>query len=186
MAKLIYTAITSVDGYIEDENGNFEWGIPNEQVHCFINNLERSIGLYLYGRRMYEVMDAWEKASTFSDQPPFIQEFAYIWQAADKIVFSKTMNAVSSARTRIERDFVPDAIREMKLQAAKEISVGGPELASHAFIAGLVDECHIFLAPIVVGGGKRFLPDTLHLKLELLDENCFNNGMVHLHYQVVS
>src|SRR5688500_3348549 len=182
MAQLIYSAITSLDGYVADEDGNFDWAAPDEEVHTFINNLERPVGTYLYGRRMYEVMVAWETAHTLADQPPYAQEFAEIWQAADKIVFSRTLETVSSARTRIERDFDPEAVRQLKASAGRDLSVGGPELAAQAFEAGLVDECHLFVAPIVVGGGKHSLPDGVRLKLELVDERRFGNGMVHLRY----
>ncbi len=183
MAKLIYSAITSLDGYVADEDGNFEWAVPDEEVHTFINDLERPVGTYLYGRRMYEVMVAWETAHTLPDQPPFMQDFAQIWQAADKIVYSKTLETVSSARTRIERDFDPEAVRQMKARAGRDISVGGPELAAQAIKAGLVDEWHLFVTPIVVGGGKRSLPDDVRVKLELLDERRFEGGVVHLHYR---
>jgi dihydrofolate reductase len=182
MAKLIYSAITSLDGYVADEDGNFDWAEPDEGVHTFVNDLERPIGTYLYGRRMYEVMVAWETMD-LSDQPPFIQDFARIWRAADKIVHSKTLETVSSARTRIERDFDPEAVRRMKGSAGHHISVGGPELAAQAFKAGLVDECHLFLTPIMVGGGKRSLSNNVRLELELLDERRFGNGVVYLNYR---
>jgi len=182
MAKLIYSAITSLDGYVADENGNFDWAAPDEEVHTFVNDLERPVGTYLYGRRMYEVMRFWETAHTHADQPPFVQEYAQIWQAADKIVYSKTLESVSSARTRIERDFDPDSVRQMKAAPGRDISVGGPNLAAQAIRAGLVDECHLLIAPIVVGGGNRFLHDDVHLKLDLLDERRFGNGVVHVHY----
>jgi dihydrofolate reductase len=182
MAKLIYSVITSLDGYAADEDGNFDWAEPDEEVHTFINDLERPVGTHLYGRRMYEVMVAWETL-TLADQPPFIQDFAEIWQAADKIVYSKTVETASSARTRIERDFDPEAVRQMKARAGRDITVGGPDLAAQAFKAGLVDECHLFVAPIVVGGGKQSLPANVRLKLELLDERRFGNGVVHLHYR---
>ncbi len=186
MAKLIYSAIASLDGYVADVDGNFDWAAPDEEVHTFVNDLERPVGTYLYGRRMYEVMVYWESAHTLADQPPFIQDFAQIWQAADKIAYSKTLDTVSSARTRIERDFNPEAVRQMKAQAGRDISVGGPELAAQAFRAGLVDECRLFVAPIVVGGGKQSLPNNVRLKLELLDERRFGNGMVHLHYRTIT
>src|SRR5918995_3841256 len=159
MTKLIYSAITSLDGYIADEDGNFDWAEPDEEVHTFINDLERPVGTYLYGRRMYEVMVAWDTVHTLADQPPYAREFAEIWRAADKIAFSRTLETVSSARTRIERDFDPVAVRQLKASAGRDISVGGPDLAAQAIRAGLVDECHVFLAPIVVGGGTRFFPD---------------------------
>ncbi len=183
MAKLIYSAITSLDGYIADDDGKFDWAEPDEEVHTFINDLERPVGTYLYGRRMYEVMVGWESAHTIADQPPFMQDFAQIWQAADKIVYSKTLEAVSTARTRIERDFDPEAVWQMKARAGRDIIVGGPELAAQAFRAGLVDECHLFVAPVMVGGGKRSLPDNVRLKLELLDEHRFDSGMVYLYYR---
>ena len=184
MAKLIYSAITSLDGYIEDEDGNFDWAAPDEEMHTFVNDLERPVGTYLYGRRMYEVMIYWETAHTAADQPPFVKDFAEIWQAADKIVYSKTLETASSARTRIERGFDPDAVRQMKATAGSDISVGGPELAAQAIEAGLVDAFHLFLVPIVVGGGKRSLPDDVRVKLELLDERRFGNGVVYLHYRM--
>jgi dihydrofolate reductase len=175
--------ITSLDGYAADEDGNFDWAVPDEEVHTFINDLERPVGTYLYGRRMYEVMVAWETAHTLPDQPPFMQDFAQIWQAADKIVYSKTLETVSSARTRIERDFDPEAVRQIKARAERDILVGGPDLATQAIDAGLVDEWHLFVAPIVVGGGKQSLPDNVRLQLELLDERRFGNGMVYLYYR---
>ena len=183
MAKLIYSAITSLDGYVADEDGNFDWAAPDEEVHSFVNDLERPIGTYLYGRRIYEVMAYWETALSVSDQPPAVEDFAELWQAADKIVYSKTLETTSSARTRIERDFDPDAVRQLKAAAGRDLGVGGPELAAQAIRAGLVDEYHLFLAPIVVGGGKQALPDDVRLKLELLDERRFRNGVVHLHYR---
>jgi len=182
MAKLIYSAITSLDGYVADEDGNFDWAAPDEEVHSFVNDLERPVGTYLYGRRMYEVMVFWETAHTLGDQP-FIQDFAEIWQAADKIVYSKTLAAVSSARTRIERDFDPEAVRQLKARGGGDITVGGPDLAAEAIKAGLVDEYHLFMAPIVVGGGKQSLPSNVRLQLELLDERRFGNGVVHLRYR---
>ena len=183
MAKLIYSAITSLDGYVADENDNFDWAAPDEEVHLFVNDLERPVGTYLYGRRMYESMVAWETMHTLPDQPPVVRDFAEIWQAADKIVYSKTLEAVSSARTRIERDFEPEAVRQLKATASRDITVGGPDLAAQAIKAGLIDEYHLFLAPVVVGGGKQTLPNNVRLSLELLDERRFGNGVVHLHYR---
>jgi dihydrofolate reductase len=183
MAKLIYSTITSLDGYVADEDGNFDWAAPDEEVHSFVNDLERPVGTYLYGRRMYDVMVFWETAYTLADQPPVVQDFAEIWQAADKIVYSKTLEAVSSARTRIERDFDPEAVRQMKASAERDITVGGPGLAAQAIKAGLVDEFQLFLTPVVVGGGKQSLPSGIRLELELLDERRFANGVVHLHYR---
>jgi dihydrofolate reductase len=185
MAKLIYTAITSLDGYVADEDGKFDWGEPDEQVHAFVNDLERSVGTYLYGRRMYEVLLAWETMD-LADQPAYIRDFAEIWRAADKVVYSRTLETPSSARTRIERDFDPESVLKLKAAAGRDLAVGGPGLAAHAFRAGLVDECHLFLAPIVVGGGKRSLPDDVRLELELLDERRFRNGMVHLRYRATA
>jgi dihydrofolate reductase len=182
MAKLIYSAITSLDGYVADEDGNFDWAAPDEEVHSFVNDLERPVGTYLYGRRMYEVMVYWETAQTLADQPQVVHDFAKIWQAADKIVYSKTLATVSSARTRLERDFDPEAVQQLKAQAGRDITVGGPDLAAQAIKAGLVDEYHLFLTPIVVGGGQPSLPSAVRLKLELLDERRFGNGVVHLHY----
>jgi dihydrofolate reductase len=184
LAKLIYSAIASLDGYVADEDGNFDWAAPDEEVHSFVNDLERPVGTYLYGRRMYEVMTYWETAKTLADQPPFIRDFAKIWQAADKIVYSKTLETAASARTRIERDFDPEAIRQLKAAAERDLTVGGPDLAAQAIKAGLVDELHLFVTPVVVGGGKKALPDNVRLKLELLDERRFGNGTVYLRYRL--
>ena len=183
MARLIYTAITSLDGYVADKDGNFDWAAPDEEVHAFVNDLERPAGTYMYGRRMYEVMAFWETAHTLADQPPFVKEYAEIWQAADKIVYSRTLEKVISARTRIERDFDPEAVRQMKAHAGRDITVGGPGLASQAIRAGLVDEYHLFVTPIVVGGGNPALPDDVRVTLELIDERRFDGGVVHLHYR---
>jgi dihydrofolate reductase len=184
MAKLIYSAITSLDGYIADENGNFDWATPDEEVHAFVNDLERPVGTYLFGRRMYEVMVAWETMPTLPDQPTVIRDFADMWHSADKVVFSRTLEAVSSARTRIERDFDPEAVGQMKAQAASDISMGGPGLAAQALKAGLVDECHLFLTPVIVGGGTPSLPSNVRLQLELLDERRFGDGVVYLRYRI--
>jgi dihydrofolate reductase len=158
MAKLIYSVIASLDGYAADEDGNFDWAVPDEEVHAFINDLEQPVGTYLYGRRMYETMAGWEIDPTLPEQSPLMRDFAEIWQSADRIVYSKTLQTVSTARMRIERDFDPEAVRKMKSLAERDHIVGGPELAAQAFEAGLVDECHLFVAPVVVGGGKRSLP----------------------------
>jgi dihydrofolate reductase len=182
MAKLIYSALTSLDGYVADEEGNFDWAKPSEEVHVFVNDLER-VGTHLYGRRMYEVMAYWETADTAGDQPPFFRDYAKIWKAAEKIVYSRTLAEVSSANTRIEREFDIDAVRQLKATADSDISVGGPDLAAQAIEAGLVDELHFFLSPVVVGGGKPSLRDKVRLELELLDERRFANGVVHLHYR---
>jgi dihydrofolate reductase len=186
MAKLIYTVIASLDGYIADENGNFDWAAPDEAVHTFVNDLERPVGTYLYGRRMYEVMVAWETMPALADQPPVVQDFTAIWQAAEKIVYSTTLADVSSARTRIERAFDPEAIRKMKALAERDLTVGGPGLAAEALKAGLVDECHLFVVPIVVGGGTPVFPHHVRLQLDLLDERRFDNGVVYLYYRTRS
>ena len=183
MAKLIYAAITSLDGYVADENGNFDWGAPDDEVHTCVNDLERRIGTYLYGRRMYEVMVAWETPETLGDQRAVIRDYAAIWQAADKVVYSKTLKTPGSTRTRIEQGFDPEAIRHLKATADRDISVGGPELAAQAIAGGLVDEYHLFIAPVLVGGGKQAAPDGVRATLELLGERRFRNGMVHLHYR---
>jgi dihydrofolate reductase len=184
MAKLIYTAIASLDGYVEDEDGRFGWAAPDDEVHAFVNDLERPIGTYLYGRRMYETMVFWETVSTEADEPAVSSDYAGIWQAAEKIVYSRALQTVTSARTRIERDFDRDAVRRLKQSSGADMAVGGAELAGDAIAAGLVDECHVFLSPIVVGGGKRALPANVRVRLELLDERRFRNGVVHLHYRV--
>jgi dihydrofolate reductase len=181
MAKLVYAAIASLDGYIEDAKGDFDWAAPDAEVHAAVNDLERGIGTYLYGRRMYETMAAWE---TMDDDHPVMRDFAEIWRAADKIVYSRTLTDASTARTRIEREFDPETVRQMKEAATRDISVGGPELAAQAIGAGLVDEIHLFLVPVLVGGGKPALPDGVHATLELLDERGFESGVVHLHYRV--
>jgi dihydrofolate reductase len=181
MAKLIYSAIASLDGYVADEDGKFDWAAPDEEVHAFVNDLERPVGTYLYGRRMYEVMAVWE---TIDDPAPVMRDYAEIWRAADKVVYSKTLDAVPTPRTRLERDFDPDAVRRMKATAQSDISVGGPELAAEAIAAGLVDELHLFVTPVVVGRGKRSLPNNVRVNLELLDERRFGDGVVHLHYGV--
>jgi dihydrofolate reductase len=186
MTKLIYSAITSLDGYIEDEDGTFDWAAPDDEVLAFVNDLERPIGTYLYGRRMYETMVGWETMEFLGDRQPNMLDFAGIWRAADKVVFSRTLEAASSARTRIEPAFVPDTIRDMKASASSDLTVGGAELAAHAFRAGLVDEVHLFLNPLIVGGGKQALPSGVRAGLELLDEYRFGNGVVHLHYRVAT
>jgi dihydrofolate reductase len=183
MAKLIYAAIASLDGYIEDEEGRFDWAAPDDEVHASVNDLERPIGTHLYGRRMYETMVFWETAGG-ADEPPVFRDYAKIWRAAEKVVYSRQLQMVSSARTRIEREFDRDAVRRLKQSSGADITVGGAELAGHAMGAGLVDECHLFVCPIVVGGGKRALPDNVRGQLELLDERRFRNGVVHLHYRV--
>jgi dihydrofolate reductase len=175
---LVYSALASLDGYIEDEDGGFGWAEPDEEVHRFVNELERSVGTYLYGRRMYETLVAWE---TMDDEHEVMRDYAEIWRAADKVVYSRTLESPASARTRIEREFDPEAVRRMKSQG--DVSIGGPKLAAEAFRAGLVDECNLFLAPLLVGGGKRALPERVRLDLELLDERRFAGGFVYLRYR---
>ena len=184
MAKLIYMSIASLDGYVEDAQGRFDWAEPDEEVHAFVNDLARPVGTYLYGRRMYETMVFWERPPDLGDQPPFVQDFAEIWQRADKIAYSKTLETAPSAKTRIEREFDPEAVRQLKATAAGDLTVGGPELAAQAIGAGLVDEYQLFFAPVLVGGGKRSLPDrNVRLNLELLHERYFRNGTVYVHYR---
>jgi dihydrofolate reductase len=183
MARLIYTASTSLDGYVADENGIFDWTEPDAEVHAFVNELERPLGTYLYGRRMYEVMGVWETLQT-AGQPWFVRDYAEIWRAADKIVYSRTLETASSARTRIEREFDPEAVARMKAAAQRDLSVGGPGLAARAIEAGLVDELRLLIVPVVVGGGTPYLPRGARLKLELLDERRFQNGVVHLRYRI--
>jgi dihydrofolate reductase len=183
MAKLIYSAIASADGYVEDAAGGFDWAAPDEELHRFVNDLERPVGTYLYGRRMYETMLYWATAHTVPGQPPSVREFAGIWQAAEKIVFSTTLQSVRSARTRIERNFEPDMIRQLKSATNHDMTVGGADLAGQAINAGLVDELQLFLVPIIVGGGKRALPNRAHCDLELLDTRRFASGAVYLRYR---
>jgi dihydrofolate reductase len=185
VGKLIYSAITSLDGFIEDREGNFDWAEPDEEVFRFVNEVERPVGTYLYGRRMYETMVYWDTVDT-SGQPAHLGEFAAMWKAADKIVYSRSLGAASSSRTRIERTFDPGAIRELKAAQTGDITVGGSDLAAQAFAAGLVDECQLFLTPVVVGGGKRSLPENVRLDLELIDERRFTSGVVFLHYRTTT
>lgn len=185
MGQLIYSAIASLDGYVADRDGNFDWSAPDEEVHGFINDLERDVGTYLLGRRMYEVMSAWESWDT-TGEPPVIQDFATIWRRADKVVYSTSLEAPTTARTRIERSISPEAIRELKDGTDGRLSIGGATVAAVALHNGLVDECQIFLNPIAVGGGKRFLPDGLDLRLELVEERTFGNGVVYLRYRTVA
>jgi dihydrofolate reductase len=183
MGSLIYSAIQSLDGYVADRDGGFGWAEPDEEVHSFVNDLEREVGTHLYGRRLYEVMTAWE-STTLAEQPAHIRDFAEIWRSADKVVYSRTLESVSTARTRLEREFDPDAVREMKRTAGRDLIVGGSGLAAEAFRARLVDECHLFLAPVAVGGGTASLPTDVRVDLELLDERRFPSGSVHLRYRV--
>ena len=184
MAKLIYSAITSLDGYVVDTDDNFDWAAPDDEVFAFVNELERPIGTYLYGRRMYEVMVFWETAqSSLPDSSAVVSDFSDIWQAADKIVYSTTLPAVSSEKTWLERKFDPEAVRQLKARAVSDISVGGAHLAATAIRAGLVDEYHLLVQPVVVGGGTHWLPRDVRLNLELLGQRRFDSGVVHLHYR---
>jgi dihydrofolate reductase len=183
VAKLIYSAITSLDGYVEDADGNFDWARPDDELHAFINDLERPIGTYLYGRRMYETMVFWETAATGPQQAAVVRDFAEIWRAAEKVVYSRRLERASSASTRIERAFEPSEVRRMKEAASRDITIGGAELAGEAIRAGLVDECHLFLVPVLVGAGKRFLPSGGRAQLHLLDQRRFGSGVVHLRYR---
>jgi dihydrofolate reductase len=186
MANLIYFAVTSLDGYIEDAEGNFDFSAPDEEVHAFINDVMRPTGTYLHGRLIYNLMVYWETADKAPDVPPYVYDFARIWQAADKVVYSTTLEAPSTARTRIERRFDADALRQLKSQASRDIGVGGSTLAAQVIEAGLVDEYHLILSPVIVGGGKRALPEGLRADLELLDERRFTNGMVYVRYRTRS
>jgi dihydrofolate reductase len=184
-ARLIYMAIASLDGYIEDRGGKFDWAAPDDEVHGFVNDLARPLGTFLYGRRMYETMKAWETDVGGASDPPALRDFASLWRAADKLVYSKTLapEGVTTARTRLERTFDGDGVRAMKAAAARDLAIGGPELAAHAFRAGLVDEVQLFVVPIIVGGGKPSLPDDVRLQLRLADERRFDrSGVVHLRY----
>jgi dihydrofolate reductase len=185
MAKLIYSSIASLDGYIEDEEGSFAWAAPGEELHAFVNDLERSIGTYLYGRRMYETMAVWETDPSLAGDSEITRDYAAIWQAAEKVVYSTTLESASTARTRVEREFDPDTVQAMKNAADADLSIGGPALAGEAFRAGLIDELHLFVTPIIVGGGKPSLPSDLRLGLELLGEDRFAGGVVHLHHRVL-
>jgi dihydrofolate reductase len=185
MAKLIYSAIASLDGYVADADGKFDWAAPGDEVHAFINDLERPIGTHLYGRRLYETMVFWETEPAAADAPQVMRDFAEIWRAADKIVYSRTLEKPSTARTRVERDFNPEAVRQAKTAARSDLLIGGSELAGQAIKSGLVDELHLFLVPVLVGGGTPALPDGARANLELLDERRFGNGMVQVRYRVV-
>lgn len=182
MARLLYSVIASLDGYVADESGNFDWSAPDEEVHSFVNDLERDVGTYLFGRRLYEVMVAWETMGADGSHP-VERDFAQIWQSADKIVYSTTLKSASSTRTRIEPAFDPEAVQQLKATADADLSVGGPGLAAQALKAGLVDECRLFVSPVVVGGGTPWLPDHLQLPLELQELRRFTNGVVYLRYR---
>ncbi len=184
MAKLLYSMLTSLDGYTEDEHGKFDWSTPDAEVHTYVNELASSVGTYLYGRRMYETMVNWETAHTIPNQPQYVLDWARQWQAAEKVVYSRTLTEPRSARTRIEREFDPEAVRRLKADADHDITVDGPELAAEAIRAGVVDEFQMIICSVLVGGGKRFFPDGVRLDLELAEERRFGNGVVVLRYVV--
>jgi len=186
MAKLIYVTNTSLDGFIEDEHGDFAWTEPSDDQFAFVTDLVRPFGTYLYGRRLYESMAVWETDPALAAQSELFRDFAHVWQAADKSVYSTTLNAVSTANSRLERRFDPDAIRTMKAEASRDLMVGGADFAAQTFRAGLVDECHVFVNPIIIGRGKPVLPGDLRVRLELLDERRFDNGVVYVGYRVAS
>lgn len=186
MARLLYMAITSLDGYVADEAGKYDWAMPDDEVFGFINDFERPVGTYLYGRRLYQEMTGWETRDADPGVPPLVLDFARIWQAADKVVYSRSLESVSTARTRLERDFDPGSVREMKARSERDITVGGSELAAEAIRAALVDEIHLIMSPVLVGGGKKALPGAVRLRLDLLDERRFGNGVVHLRYRVAA
>ena len=183
MAKLIYASNVSLDGYIEDESGVFEWTAPDDEVLAFITDLVRPVGTYLYGRRLYDTMAVWEADPALAAQSDLMGEFANVWQRADKVVYSTTLATVSTSNTRLERHFDPSAVHDLKASATSDLTVGGSNLAAQAFKAGLVDVCHLFIWPVVVGGGKPAMPTETRIDLELLDERRFNNGVVHLRYR---
>ena len=185
MARLLYMAIMSLDGYVADEEGNYDWAMPDDEVFGFVNDFERPVGTYLYGRRLYQEMTGWETMHTQAAVSPLMLDFARIWQAADKVVYSRSLETVSTARTRLERSFDAETVREMKARTDRDITVGGPALAAEAIRAGLVDECHLVICPVVVGGGKKALPGGIRLRLELPDERRFGSGVVHLHYRIL-
>src|SRR5512146_1440993 len=183
MANLIYVANTSLDGYTEDKDGKFDWTEPSEEYFRFITNLVRATRTHLYGRRMYETMMGWETDPNLAAESPLRRDFAEVWQAANKIVYSRTLEAVATRKTQLERTFDPEAVRQLKEAVEQDILIGGAELAAHAFRSGLIDECHLFLIPIIVGGGKPSLPDNVRLELELLEERRFGSGVVFLRYR---
>jgi dihydrofolate reductase len=185
MGQLIYSGIASLDGYVADRDGNFSWSEPDQEVHTFINDLERDVATYLFGRRMYQVLSVWETFGSTPGAPDYIQDYGRIWQGADKVVYSSSLTSVDTARTRIERAFDAEAVRKLKESTDGKISIGGPTLAAAALQAGLVDECQLFVNPVAVGGGLRFLPDGLNLRLDLLAERRFGNGVVYLRYRVL-
>jgi dihydrofolate reductase len=183
MGTLSYTAITSLDGYTADAAGSFDWSAPDEEVHAFVNDLERPVGTYLYGRKMYEIMSVWESWDT-DPEPRVVQDYAAIWRRARKVIYSRGLHTVGTRFSTIEREFIPEEVRQLKDASPDPLSIGGAHIAAEALRAGLVDELHLFLSPVIVGGGTRALPDDVRLDLELLDENRFANGVVHVHYRV--
>ena len=183
MGKLIYSALQSLDGYVADEHGEFGWATPDDEVHAFVNDLTRSIGTHLYGRRMYEVMSAWERPEELTGMNEAMRDFAAIWRTADKVVYSRTLDAVSTERTRLEREFDAGAVRALKESSERDLAIGGPGLAAAAFRERLVDELELFLAPAIVGGGTPSLPAGVRLNLELVDERRFRGGMAYLRYR---
>ena len=184
MGKLIYAANISLDGFLEDETGAFDWSVPDEEVHAFWNEHERRIGTSLYGRRMYETMAVWERDDWLTDEPAVVREYAQIWRDADKVVYSSSLSEVSTARTRIEREFHPEAVRRLKETSAPDLSIGGAGIAAEAFRNGLVDECVLLLCPVIVGGGKPALPRGVRLDLQLLDHRRFDNGVIYVRHAV--
>jgi dihydrofolate reductase len=180
LANLIYSAIGSLDGYVADEQGKFDWAAPDEEVHTFVNNLARPVGTFVLGRRMYDVLAYWDDPPALDQQPSVIQEFTEIWKSADKVVYSRTLEAAQTARTRIERDFDAEAVRQLKAESDRDLAVGGPDLAAQAIRAGLVDEYQLYLTPVLVGGGTRSLPRDLRIDLDLVEERWFRNGTVFL------
>jgi dihydrofolate reductase len=184
VGALIYSAIASLDGFVADEDGEFGWSMPDEEVHSFVNDLEREVGTHLYGRRMYEVMKVWDTDGFLVGEPDCMRDYAEIWRGAEKVVFSRSLAAVSTSRTRLEREFDPEAVRSLKESSARDLAIGGPELAAQAIAAALVDECRLLLVPVTVGAGKAALPLRQQLRLELLDQRRFANGTVYLRYAV--
>jgi dihydrofolate reductase len=183
VGDLVYSALQSLDGYVADDHGDFGWAAPDDQVHAFVNDLTRPVGMHLLGRRMYEVLEVWDRPDELPGLTPAMREFAEIWQAADKVVYSRTLEAPTAARTRVEREFEPDAVRSLKDESGGLLTVGGPTLAAEAFRAGLVDELQLFVAPVIVGGGTQSLPDGVRLDLELVEERRFDSGMAYLRYR---
>jgi dihydrofolate reductase len=182
VGRLVYAAITSLDLFVNDEHGDFQWAAPDAEVHAFVNDLERPVGTYVYGRRMYEIMRVWETLD-LADEGPEMADYAAVWKAADKVVFSSSLPEVTTTRTRLERTFDPEQVRALVADAPSDVAIGGPTVAAHAFAAGLVDDVHLFLNPVIIGSGTRALPEGVRTDLELVDEHRFANGVVHLHHR---